>query len=226
MSELGSTNPPTRLSASPRATRPARAPRPGSRGSDRWPGRIDGRWIGWPVALLLFAGAGLSLAAEQTLRPALLPGYAAMYASTGFFAFFYALLFMAGSTWRRLSMLLFVLLLLAGQIALHVDGAQPRELMVDDEFVSRSASVEHAMAAACDAIVAVLLLLHGFWLGFGSRPRFPGEEPSIFAEPEIEVPEDSEVVAEGHDEPSDASPIPDERETEATAATDVPGNRS
>ncbi len=136
------------------------------------------------MTLLLFSGAALSLGAEGTLRPALLVAYAAMYAATGFFAFFYALLFMAGSTWRRLAMLLFVLLLLAGQIALHIDAAQPRELMVHDEFVSRSASVEHLMAAAADAVVALLLLLHGCWLAFGSRPRFPGQEPSIFAEPE------------------------------------------
>lgn len=134
--------------------------------------------------MLLFAAAGLSLAAEQALRPALLVGWAALYAATGFFAFFYALLFMAGSTWRRLAMLVFVLLLLTGQIVLHMDAAQPRELMVHDELVSRSASVEHLMAAAADALVALLLVLHGFWLAFGSRPRFPGQEPSIFAEPE------------------------------------------
>lgn len=154
--------------------------------------------------MLLFAGAALSITAEQTLRPALLPGYAAMYASTGFFAFFYALLFMAGSTWRRLAMLLFLMLLFAGQIALHIDGAQPRELMVNDEFVSRSASVEHSVAAACDAIAAVLLLLHGFWLGFGSRPRFPGQEPSIFAEPEKD--DADETVVDGLESDSDESP--------------------
>lgn len=170
------------------------------------------------MTLLLFGGVALSLTAEQTLRPALLPAYAAMYASTGFFTFFYALLFMAGSTWRRLGMLLFVLLLLAGQIAIHVDGAQPRELMVHDEFVSRSASIEHSMAAACDAVVALLLLLHGFWLGFGSRPRFPGEAPSIFAEPEGDddaVPETKAQTdapeSDGHGEPTehaDASALP------------------
>jgi hypothetical protein len=179
--------------ASPGVLRPARIPRPGSRGSDRWPGRIDSRWVGWPATLLLFAGAALSLSAEQALRPALLVGWAATYAATGFFAFFYALLFMAGSTWRRLAMLLFVLLLLTGQITLHLDAAQPRELMVHDELVSRSASVEHLTAAAADALVALLLVLHGFWLAFGSRPRFPGQEPSIFAEPE-HVPDSDAAV--------------------------------
>jgi hypothetical protein len=153
-----------------------------------------------------------------------------MYASTSFFAFFYALLFMAGSTWRRLAMLLFVLLLLACQIALHIDGAQPRELMVEDAFVSRSASIEHSMAAACDAVVALLLLLHGLWLGFGSRPRFPGEEPSIFTEPETAAEEDGNGqdeadTADGH--PSNhVEALPSAEASETPLATDLSNSRS
>ncbi len=140
--------------------------------------------MGWPWLLVWLGNVSVVVATDPGSRTDLLIPLLALYLSVAFFAFFYALLFMAGSRWRRLAIGALTVGLQTALVAWHLDQAAPHLQPGPFGLTQTGLSTEHLAAAALNGVQIALLTVHTLWLGFGSRPRLVTDAPSVFAEPE------------------------------------------
>lgn len=140
-----------------------------SSGATRRRGRVAARWIlapwtvAWGIAVLDMAAFG------RARSPDLAPYVFGLYGCLAFFAHAYHVAWRLGSwVWRYAAWGLAVAL----HAALgwwHADDAGARVIYVAGQMTPRGAEPRLFVAVALHAVGALLLTLHAFFLGLGSR---------------------------------------------------------
>lgn len=148
--------------------------------------------------VVLWTTAAAGAAWIQQARPEQVPVLVALYLCGGFFAHFYALLFMAGSRVRRIGFALIVTAIFGLLIVHHADEMPGRRVVTAGHWVELPTRPAWMVPILCDVAFLLLLWMHALWLGFGTRPK-PGwksaAEPAQADTPPGMVEDESEVGA-------------------------------
>lgn len=181
-------------------------------------GRVKAKWIVIPVALLWGVALAIAVVVGLRHRPELVPFTVSLYGCAGFFVHAYVVAWRSGSVLWRYSALGVAVCFYAVLSFLHADDATAWLLYSPDEVSARPPEPALFVAVVLNAIGALLLLIHGFFLGLGSRtPTATEMGLSTVPDPDAEGDESEEVDDER--EADDGDP----KDSDNGAASEGPG---
>ena len=138
-------------------------------------GRVKAKWVVIPVALFWAAALGIAIVVGLRHRPQLVPFTASLYGCTGFFVHAYMVAWRSGNVIWRYAALFVAVLFYAVLCFLHADDAGAWILYGPEGVSARPPEPLLFVAVVLDVIAALALLVHGFFLGTGSREATPTE---------------------------------------------------
>ena len=138
-------------------------------------GRVRAKWIVSPVALLGIVSMAVAVGVGREHRPEFVPYTLGLYGCTAFFVHAYVTAWRAGSfVWRYSA--LFVALTFYGVLSmLHADDAVAWVVWSESGARPRPPQPLLFLPVTLNIISGVLLTLHAFFLGLGSRAPTPTE---------------------------------------------------
>lgn len=132
-------------------------------------GRVRARWVVAPVALLGCVSVGVAVGVGREHRPDFVPYTLGLYACTAFFVHAYVTAWRAGSfVWRYLALLI-ALSFYAVLSILHADDAVAWVVWSESGARPRPPQPALFLPITLNIISGVMLTLHAFFLGLGSR---------------------------------------------------------
>lgn len=132
-------------------------------------GVVAGWVIAWPFFLLTLSACVIAASFQWLQRPQLVPFTIGLYLCMGFFAYAYSIAWEVGAHVRQMLAMTAVIAILAALVALHLDDGSARWVYRGHERVLRPAQPLLRVAVALDILAIVVIVSHGFGLGFGSR---------------------------------------------------------
>ncbi len=138
-------------------------------------GRTRAKWIVAPVTLLLLISVGVAVGGGRSHRPELVPYTLGLYGCTAFFVHAYVIAWRAGSFVWQYGSLLIALTFYAVLSILHADDAAAWVIWSESGAQPRPPRPELFVSITLNIISGVLLTLHAFFLGLGSRQPTPTE---------------------------------------------------
>lgn len=132
-------------------------------------GRVRARWVVVPVVLLGCVSVGVAVAVGREHRPEFVPYTLGLYGCTAFFVHAYVTAWRAGSFVWRYSSLLIALSFYAILSILHADDAVAWVVWSESGARPRPPQPALFLPITLNIISGVLLTLHAFFLGLGSR---------------------------------------------------------
>lgn len=143
--------------------------------SPRRRGRVAPRWVFRPWLLAWALAWGVMWWVGQPRSPELAPFVFALYGCLLFFGHAYQVAWRTGAwLWRSLAWIV-VIAIHAGLAWWHADDASARVIYVDGLMEPRGAEPRMFIAVALHGAGALLLTLHVFFLGLGSRDADEGD---------------------------------------------------
>lgn len=132
-------------------------------------GKVKAKWIAIPVAVFWVISLVIAVVIGLRHRPHLVPHTAALYGCAGFFVHAYMIGWRSGAVVFRYASLFFAVLFYAVLCFLHADEAGARLLYSGTGLVARPPEPMLFVSVVLNVIGGLLLLVHGFFLGLGSR---------------------------------------------------------
>lgn len=132
-------------------------------------GLVAGWVIAWPFFLLTLSACAIACTFQWMQRPQLVPFTIGLYLCMGFFAYAYSIAWEVGAHVRQMLAMSAVVAILIALVALHLDDGSARWVYRGHERVLRPAQPLLRVAVALDILAIIVILSHGFGLGFGSR---------------------------------------------------------
>jgi hypothetical protein len=137
-------------------------------------GRIPASWLFAPIWLFWTGSLLWTLFLTTRRTPDEAPFVAALYVCVGFFLHGYTVAWRTASVWRFPAWLV-SLGLLAVLGLWHIDASAARVVYPLDIVQTRAPEPRLVASAICHSMIAVMVTVHVFFLGFGSRAASPKE---------------------------------------------------